>query len=188
MILNVIHKLMDILSTVQGWAAYALLFFTNFIAGYEFAITMTVVAIILDGIWGIAAALKQSKFTLSELARNTLTKMSVYGTAIIVFIAIDKLSHINGGLTISLICGVIILVEFWSMSASMLICFPSMPFLRLMRKALVGEIARKLGVSPGKVSEVLEEMLKEKKQKEKKKNPKDDEIECGGAEQAAAWL
>lgn len=159
-IINVTHKLMDILSTAWGWAAWLSILITNFFAGYEFAITVTVIAIILDGVWGIAAALKQGRFTLSELARDTVMKMSVYGTAIIVFIAIDKLSHISGGLTISLICAVIILVEFWSMSASMLICYPNMPFLRLMRKALVGEIASKLNVSPDKVSEVLEELKK----------------------------
>lgn len=164
MIISVIHKLMDILSTAWGWTAGLFILMANFFAGYEVSVTMTVIAIVLDGVWGIAAALKQRKFTLSELARDTVMKMSVYGTAIIVFIAIDKLLHIDGGLTLSLICTVIVLVEFWSMSASMLICFPNMPFLRLMRKALIGEIASKLGVAPDKVGEVLEGLKKVKRQ------------------------
>jgi len=82
----------------------------------------------------------------------------VYGTAIVVFIMIDKLLRIGDGLTLSVICAVIVLVEFWSMSASALICFPRMPFLRLLRKALVGEIAGKLGVKTEDVEKTLEKM------------------------------
>lgn len=158
MIPNTIHKLMEILSTAQGWVAGVLLIVANYFAGYETTVTLAVLAIVMDGAWGIAAALKQGRFTLSELARDTIMKISVYGTAIVVFIAIDKLLHIGGGLTLSIICTVIILVEFWSMSASALICFPNMPFLRLMKKALAGEIASKLGVEPHDVETTLESL------------------------------
>jgi len=151
-------KLADILSTAWGWAMGALLLVVNFFTGYETSVTLTLLAVVLDGAWGIAAAVKQGRFTLSELARNTVMKISVYGTAIVVFIMIDKLLRIGDGLTLSVICAVIVLVEFWSMSASALICFPRMPFLRLLRKALIGEIAGKLGVKTEDVEKTLEKM------------------------------
>lgn len=163
MLTNTIHKLTEILSTAEGWVAGALLVAANYFAGYETTVCLALLAIVMDGAWGIAAALKQGRFTLSELARDTVMKISVYGTAIVVFIAIDRLLHVSGGLTLSVICSVIILVEFWSMSASALICFPRMPFLRLMRKALTGEIASKLGVPVEQVAEALESLSKRKK-------------------------
>lgn len=162
---------MDILSTAWGCAAGVFFLIANFFAGYETTVNLTLLSIVLDGIWGIAAALKQHKFTLSELARNTVMKISVYGTAIVVFIAIDRLLGFNGGLTLTIICSVIVLVEFWSMSASMLICYPNCPFLRLARKALVGEIANKLGVGVPEVQSVLEQLTRERKGK--RRNEKD---------------
>ena len=38
----------------------------------------------------------------------------------------------------------------------MLICFPNMPFLKILKKALAGEIASKLNVCPEDVTEALE--------------------------------
>ena len=113
-------------------------------------------AIVLDAVWGIAASLVQKRFALSELARDTIAKLAVYGTAVFVFILIDKLTGLSGGLTTSIICVGIILVEMWSMSASMLICFPHMPFLKILKKALAGEIASKLNVKPEDVTEALD--------------------------------
>ena len=49
----------------------------------------------------------------------------------------------------------ITLVELWSASASMLILFPNFLFLKLLKKALTGEIADKLGIDPSQVEEVL---------------------------------
>ena len=50
--------------------------------------------------------------------------------------------------------------ELWSTAASMLICFPNMPFLQLLKKALVGEIASKLNVKPEDVEAALDKMKK----------------------------
>ena len=139
-----------------GWLLCAALLVMNFIVGYEKMVGFTVMAIVLDAVWGIAASLIQKRFALSELARDTIAKLAVYGTAVFVFILIDKLTGLSGGLTTSIICIGIILVEMWSMSASMLICFPHMPFLKILKKALAGEIASKLNVKPEDVAEALD--------------------------------
>lgn len=161
MIEHFLNKLSTILSTVWGWVLCIALMVTNFIIGYEKMVGFTVTAILLDAVWGIAASLIQRRFALSELARDTFSKLAVYGTAIFVFILIDKLVGVNSGLTTSVICIGIILVELWSIAASMLICFPNMPFLKILMKVLVGEIANKLNVRPDEVSAALE-LLHEK--------------------------
>ena len=146
-----------------GWLLCAALLVMNFIVGYEKMVGFTVMAIVLDAVWGIAASLIQKRFALSELARDTIAKLAVYGTAVFVFILIDKLTGLSGGLTTSIICIGIILVEMWSMSASMLICFPHMPFLKILKKALAGEIASKLNVKPEDVAEALDTLHQNRK-------------------------
>lgn len=155
-----LNKLTVVLSTVWGWLFAVFLFIANFLAGYETMVGFTVAAVIFDAIWGIASSLKQKRFTKSELARDSFSKLAVYGSVILIFILIDKLIGVSNGLTTSVICISIILVELWSMAASMLICFPHMPFLKLLKKALVGEIASKLGVKTEDVENALETLHK----------------------------
>lgn len=158
-------KLLEALSTAWGWVLWGLMFIVNLIVGYKTMVSFVVLAVVLDAIWGIASSIKQHKFTLSELGRNSLGKLAVYGTAILLFILIDKLLGINNGLPTSVICVSIILVEIWSTSASMLICFPNMPFLKLLKIVLRGEIASKLNVSPAEVEDALESIKRNKSKK-----------------------
>lgn len=162
MLENFLTKLIDALSTSWGWLIGAIMFVVNLVVGYEAMVSFVVLAVVIDAFWGIASSLKQHKFTLSELGRNSLGKLAVYGTSMLLFIIIDKLLGINNGLPTNVICVSIILVEVWSTSASMLICFPNMPFLQLMKRALTGEIASKLNVPPSEVEEVLKALKKKK--------------------------
>lgn len=162
MLENFLTKLIDALSTSWGWLIGAIMLVVNLVVGYEAMVSFVVLAVVIDAFWGIASSLKQHKFTLSELGRNSLGKLAVYGTSMLLFIIIDKLLGINNGLPTNVICVSIILVEVWSTSASMLICFPNMPFLQLMKRALTGEIASKLNVPPSEVEEVLKALKKKK--------------------------
>jgi len=146
-------KLLGILQTVQGWVAAGLLFLLDFIAGHELAVGLVVAVTLMDAAWGITVSIHRRKFALSELARLTIGKLAVYGCAMLVFIGLDKL--IGMTLTASVVGAAITLVELWSASASMLILFPNFLFLKLLRKALTGEIASKLGVEPEEVEKVL---------------------------------
>lgn len=148
-------KLGDILSSTYGRIGMIGLAVLDYFAGYSATITITVLSALMDAVWGIAAARKQGRFTLSELARNTYSKLSVYGCCIVLFIGIDKMVGSDTGITTSAICIGIVLVEAWSTCGSMIICYPDLPFLKLLKKALTGEIARKLNVPTDKVDEVL---------------------------------
>lgn len=156
-----LNKLEEVLSTVWGWVMCLCLLIANFMVGYEVMVGFTVGAVVMDAVWGIAASLKQGRFTKSELARDSFSKLSVYGSVILIFIFIDKLMGVGNGLTTSVICIGIILVELWSTAASMLICFPKMPFLQLLKKALIGEIASKLNVKTEDVEKALETLNKQ---------------------------
>ena len=60
---------------------------------------------------------------------------------------LERLLGMENKLTVIGISTLICVVEIWSMSASALIVNPNMPFLRLFKRYLQGEIAAKLGLS-----------------------------------------
>lgn len=146
-------KLLDILHTVQGWFVAILIFLADYIAGHELAVGLVIAVTIMDAVWGITVSVKKKRFALSELARLTVGKLAVYGCAMMAFIGLDKM--IGMTLSASIIGAAITLVELWSASASMLILFPNFLFLRLLKKALTGEIAAKLKISEEDVEAVL---------------------------------
>ena len=104
MIEHFLQKLFEALSTVWGWLLCTVLLLMNFIVGYEKMVGFTAMAVVLDAAWGIAASLMQKRFALSGLARDTFAKLAVYGTAVFIFILIDKLMGVGSGLTTSVIC------------------------------------------------------------------------------------
>ena len=166
-------KFSDIFSHITGWVMAIGIFFADIFAGHSFIMGIVVVVTALDAIWGIAVSIKMGGFALSELLRMTVGKLAVYGCALFSFFALDAYIHtqidIEMTLTTAIIGALIVLTETWSSIASMLILFPELPFLRLMEKALTGEIARKLQIPEEDVKEVLssEDYLKNLKKKKK---------------------
>lgn len=149
-----ISKLGLILQTKWGWLLGVGIAVAEYIAGHSSVVFLVVAVTLIDAAWGIAVSIHQGKFTLSELARLTISKLAVYGCALFVFIGLDK--FINSTITASLVGAAIVLVEFWSSCASMLILYPNFLFLRLMKKALIGEIASKLNISEDEAKELME--------------------------------
>lgn len=162
-ILHIGERFSAILHTVQGWIAALVLLIADYIAGHEFAVGLVVAITIMDAVWGIAVSIKRGKFALSELARLTVAKFAVYGCAMLTFIGIDRI--IDADITTAAIATAITLVEFWSSCGSMLILYPNLPALRLLKKALIGEIASKLHIPEDEVEKVLAEFDKSKRKK-----------------------
>lgn len=148
-------KLCDILQNLLGWVYLLVLFFIDYFAGHGFIVCLAMAVTLMDAVWGIAVSIRQGQFALSELARLTIAKLAVYGCALSVFVGLDKVT--DSVVTGSIVGAAIVLVEFWSCCASMLILFPRITFLRLMKKALTGEIASKLHISEEDVQSVLDE-------------------------------
>ena len=150
---HMIHKLLCIFQTAWGWIVAAVIFLLDFFSGHQFIVFLAIAVTLMDAVWGVAVSVRQGKFTLSELLRLTIAKLAVYGCALFVFVGLDRM--IDSVLTASCVGSAIVLVEFWSSCASMLILFPNFLFLRLLKKALTGEIASKLHVTEDEVEEIL---------------------------------
>lgn len=146
-------KLCHILQRPAGWALGILFAIANYFEGHSFVVFLVVAVTLIDAAWGIAVSIHQGHFTLSELLRLTIAKLGVYGSALFVFVGLDK--FMGSTITTSVVAGAIVLVEFWSSCGSMLILFPNFLFLRLLKKALTGEIASKLNIPEEEVENVL---------------------------------
>jgi len=150
------EKCDDIYSSVIGWLITAGLVVANFFAGYGLIASAVLVAVVLDAVWGIASAIRRGKFAYSELMRDTITKLTSYGTALVICIFAEKLLNADTAIASSIVSAIICVTELWSMAGSILIINPRIPFFRLLRPALVGEIARKLQISEEEVKSALD--------------------------------
>lgn len=146
-VLNMGCKLAEIFQTIQGWCVAMCVFVANFFAGYEGAINAVIVCVVLDTVWGIAAQIKRGHFALSELGRHgMLSKLALYASVIVGFTHIERMTRVDSHIAVVTVCTMICLVELWSMGGSALIVSPKMPFLRIFREVLAGEVARKMQV------------------------------------------
>lgn len=155
---GIIARLSEALTTVYGWLLGLFIVVGNFFAGYQLVLCGVLAVVAFDAFFGIWVALKQGKFILSELLRTTFFKLMVYLNLIVVFVFIDHFvgaSGIETKITTMLVSSAICLAEAWSSCGNALIINPNFPFLRIMRKALTGEIARKLSIEPENVEKYL---------------------------------
>lgn len=152
-------KLGEVLANIWGWILAVGLFIADIFAGHGFIVNLVVAVTLMDAIWGITVSLKQKRFALSELMRQTVGKIAVYGCALFGVAGVDYYLDAQTGLemtiTTAVVGVVIVLTELWSSTASMLILFPEFPLLHLLEKSLTGEIARKLNIPEDEVTEVL---------------------------------
>ena len=149
-------KLSSMLNSIWGILIIAGTWLAEFIGGYELAIWSVVITVILDLFWGVWASIVRKRFAKSELFRETVTKMTAYATALLVFILCEKNIPGDTFFIVSIIATIMCGTELWSMSANILIVAPKAVFFKLLRPALKSEIASKLHISEEEVDKVLD--------------------------------
>lgn len=169
-LITLITRFHSMIQSLSGLIITTCIATVNLFAGYKAAIAVTFTAILFDAIWGIAAARKQHKFILSELAKETIKKIGAYGTAIVMIILIENLafgSHqihnnhpANTRYLVDIVATCITAVEFWSICGNILIIYPNAIFFRLLKMPLIGEIARKLKISEEEVKKAFTQQNK----------------------------
>ena len=168
------EKLIDIARYPISWLAGFFLFLTNAISGGTVIIYIIILASIIDLCCGIAVSRRRGTFTKSDLIRQTVEKVTVYGLAMLIFLSIDQVVASKTNFTLALssgIVGVIItLAETWSALAALTIIYPDNVVLKFLEKALRSEIASKLGVEESEVSSILDSMVKKKHSKKQPRN------------------
>ena len=120
------------------------------------AFIAVITCILIDMVVGIWSALKQKKYAKSELMRDTFSKLFIYCGALVTVIFMEKLVGIDILVTTNICAAVICATELWSIAGNALIINPNLYFFKLIKFALVGEIARKLHMEETDVKETLE--------------------------------
>ena len=168
-------RLDSIMASFAGFVMSVVICCVNFLAGYKFAISVVLFSVVMDMIWGIAAAKSKGKYTRSELMRDTINKVGAYASALVMVMFIENLiagSHqigVEDGATVrwgvDIVASIISIVEAWSVCGNILIVWPNAVFFRIIRMPLIGEIARKLNVSEDEVKEIFNEQDKKNNKK-----------------------
>lgn len=141
---SILDHLNRIFSTFYGWMVSLAILAGSFFAPAYYPFLIVFIMIVIDLFWGIAVSLKKGDFALSEAGRETCIKIAIYGCCLGSVFMIERMFH--PGIHITTVASAIAgACEVWSFSASMLIIYPKMPFLRIFRAQLRGEIEKKLG-------------------------------------------
>jgi len=148
---HLLIKIHPIFTTIWGWILIALTTLWSFIKPELYPFSVVYFAILLDLIWGIAAAVKLKKYIRSERIRETFKKIIIYSVSLLLILLIEKILHEEWEVATRVSCAIAAACEFWSISANMLIVKPDMPFVRLFRLQLKGEIEKKVGHNVDKI-------------------------------------
>lgn len=129
------------------------------------------VAILIDAIWGIITSRRAGKFIFSRLLSKSGVKIGAY-VSLYAIVALAEKSFGEGEfmLTSSVLAGVFIASEGLSILAHISIIAPDWSIIKLLRKVLKGEIAKKLGISEEEVDSIWSEKKEEKNFKRKRRN------------------
>lgn len=153
------ERLLEIVKTPLAWLGGLILFMSDALTGGKPILYIVVVAVTIDLICGIAVSIKRKRFAKSELMKQTVEKLVVYGAAMLVFLGIDHVIEQKANFTMDITSGlvgaIIAMTETWSFLALLLILFPDNPFLCLFQKRLTGELARKLDCDEKEVAKIL---------------------------------
>ena len=155
-ILSFFVKLGELLSNIYGWLIMIGLMIFNFVVDYKLAFIGVITCILIDMFVGIWSALKQKKYAKSELMRDTFSKLFIYCGALVMIIFTEKLAGLDFIMTTNICAAIICATEIWSIAGNALIINPNLHFFRLIRFALVGEVARKLHISEDEVKKSFE--------------------------------
>ena len=150
-----LHKLADIFTHAGGIITWCTCTIGSLLAGYEGRMFLILFCVIVDAYWGINNAIRAGRFVLSDLMRDTINKILAYMSVFLVLLGIEKVEGIESQICTTIIVGLIAATELWSISGNILIRHPNLLFFRLLKPALIGEIARKLHVDEQQVEDIL---------------------------------
>jgi len=122
-------------------------------------IHLTLIFVFVDMLFGLAVTIYKKGWShiLSCRLRDSLIKIFFYLIIIIGLFAIETVLVDGYAITAKLAFSVIAGTELWSIMANMLILFPNLPALKLLKKYLGNEIAKKLLINGDETDKVLED-------------------------------
>lgn len=145
------------LQTLHGWIGVIFTFLTTYLMGVRDYIIFIVIAVALDAIFGVIVSVtKKGKFFESGRLRDSIIKLFFYLCVILLILFIDVISGNDSYIAIRIVAPIIIFCEIWSILTSYVILQPKSIAAKLLKRFMVGEIAKKLGKTEEEIKETIE--------------------------------
>ena len=163
--INLIHSIENLLSIFWGKILVVILFILSVFSPISGLIHVTLILVFIDLILGVSVTLKKKGVDeiVSNKLRNTLFKTAFYlGFLMLSFLIEREVAGVDCYVP-KLIFSIMGAVELWSIAGNALILSPKMPFLKLLRKYLTSEIAKKMEIDKRDVEETLNNKDEKKK-------------------------
>lgn len=152
---HILMRIPMVFNNIFGWLIAVFTMFIAWLGSEGVSLLIVLVAIGWDLVWGVAVAVKQKKFVLSRLLRETMVKVLIYiGTLLIVLVCERSLNE-NWGVLTRVVAVVAACIELFSAAGNILIIKPNFVFVRLFKKYLIGEIAEKLNIETHEAETII---------------------------------
>lgn len=155
-----IPKITTFLSSIPKSVTALMLFFATFgLAPIAPLIHLVIGFVFTDMLFGLCVTIFKKGWghILSCRLRDSLVKILFYITIIVGLFLIESVLIDGYFLTAKLAFAVIAGTELWSIMANMLVLFPNLPALKLLKKYLTSEMAKKLDITSEETSKCLED-------------------------------
>ena len=148
-------KVGQVFGNVFGWLIAIFTWYVSWLGNDKGVIALILVCVLWDMIWGVAAAIKQKRFVVSRLLRESFWKVVVYVGSLSIILFAERVLGANLNVTIRLLAVIASTIELFSSAGNILIIKPDFVFVRLFGKYLIGEIADKMHTTEEDVKEML---------------------------------
>lgn len=151
------YKILYAGSTAWGWLISQAVFICSFFdKDSEMLIKILWVVVTIDLVLGIITSVKLKRHVLSQAIIKSAIKYGIYTALFWIVVASERGIGLEWFLASKLIFAFSVAAEVWSILAHISIIKPDLIIVRILRKALAGEVAKKLGVSPDEAIAILD--------------------------------
>jgi hypothetical protein len=154
-LMNTISRIPLVFNNVFGWLLAVVTGFVAWLGDEGTSLLIVLVAIGWDLIWGVAAAVKNKKFILSHLLRETFYKVLVYIGSLLIILVCERSLNDSWGVLTRVVAVIAACIELFSAAGNILIIKPNFAFVRLFKKYLIGEIAEKLNIGTDEAETII---------------------------------
>lgn len=153
---NIPLKIASVLSNFWSGIVSIFVFIGSFLGDKLPLLAYISVAILIDALWGISTAKRAGKFIFSTLIKKSAVKIAAYTSLYALVALVDKAFGDAFMITSTAMASILIVSEMWSILGHIAIAKPNMIAVKILKKHLRGEMARKLGISEDKLDEIID--------------------------------
>jgi hypothetical protein len=166
---KILAAIITLCSTVWGKFLTIIAFMTTYFLPVKDLIHIAFIFVLIDMVLGVAVTVRRKGVAhiLSQRLRDSLVKGFVYVVFIGGLYVIEKNVVDGYYITSKSAFAIVSGVELWSIAANLLILSPNLIFLRIFKRYLNQEMAKKLEMAEDEIEEFLNEKNNKKATKEK---------------------